>query len=207
MKRSTSLLAAAVLVVATWPISAISTQAQTVTERGLVESLAPKPKTRSLTRSVTAQPSVSTEDREFLNNLGTRGIRIDRKDREKLDEIAKKVDLPRIDIEIRFDFDSAKIRPESRPDVDALGKALSSPELAAFRIALNGHTDAKGSDEYNQRLSEDRARAVRDYLVVNFKIDPARLVPMGSGEERLKNKDDPEAAENRRVEVINLTQG
>lgn len=206
MKRMLAVLVAALIAAGSG--AATPSHAQTVTEQGLIDTLKPKAKTRSLTRSINGGgQEASAEDKAFLSTLGTRGIRIDRKEREKLDEIVKKADLPRIDIEIQFDFDSAAIRPESKSDVDSLGKALSSPELASYRIVLNGHTDAKGSDGYNQKLSEERANAVRDYLVRNFGIDSSRLVPIGYGEERLKNANDPEAGENRRVEVINLTQG
>ena len=180
--------------------------AQTVDAGSLVESLTPKQKTRSLTRSFKAQPSgPSAEDSEFLKTLPTRGIRIEQ--RKKLDEIVKQQDLPRVDIEIGFDFNSAEIRADSLPDVEELGKALSSEALSAYRIVLNGHTDAVGGDAFNQDLSERRAASVRQYLIDVFKISPDRLIAIGYGEERLKNPGVPDAAENRRVEVINLTQG
>jgi outer membrane protein OmpA-like peptidoglycan-associated protein len=178
--------------------------AQTVSSDSLVESLKPKTTaTRSLTRSL-AKP-VASADEQFLEALPTRGIRIEL--RQKLDEIVDRQDLPRVDIEIGFDFDSAQIRQSSIPDVDELGKALSSAALNGSRFALNGHTDASGSDEYNQSLSERRAAAVRAYLIEKFAIDNDRLIAIGYGEERLKNGTDPLAPENRRVEVINLTKG
>jgi len=181
-------------------------QAQTVDAGSLVESLTPKQQTRSLTRSFKAQPSgPSAEDSEFLKTLPTRGIRIEQ--RKKLDEIVKQQDLPRVDIEINFDFNSAEISPDSLPDVEELGKALSSKALSAYRIVLNGHTDAVGGDAFNQDLSERRAASVRQYLIDVFKIAEDRLIAIGYGEERLKNPGAPDAAENRRVEVINLTQG
>jgi outer membrane protein OmpA-like peptidoglycan-associated protein len=178
--------------------------AQTVSSDALVESLTPKAAaTRSLTRSL-AKPAPSA-DEVFLENLPTRGIRIEL--RQKLDEIVDRQDLPKVDIEIGFDFDSAQIRQSSIPDVDELGKALSSATLGDSRFALNGHTDASGSDAYNQALSERRAAAVRAYLIDKFGIDDDRLIAIGYGEERLKNDEDPLAPENRRVEVINLTKG
>ena len=60
------------------------------------------------------------------------------------------------------------------------------------------------SGERNMTLSERRAEAVRDYLVGHFSIGASRLIAIGYGEERLKNTADPDAAENRRVEVVNL---
>lgn len=203
MKPVFTVLASALILAASGVSVPSGAWAQTVTESGLVDSLKPKVKTRSLK----GDAGPSAEDKAFLNSLGTRGIKIVKKDREKLDEIVKKADLPKIDIQIQFDYDSASIRPSSLADVDTLGKALSSPDLASYRIVLNGHTDAKGSDEYNLRLSEARAQSVRDFLVKNYGIAGDRLISIGYGEERLKNVSDPEAAENRRVEVINLTLG
>lgn len=209
MKRYTALVAAGLLACGPgggfFVISAAN--AQSVDASTIVDRLKPKeaPRTRSLTRSLVKPDAGNAEDAAFLKSLPTRGIRIEQ--RKKLDEIVAKQDLPRIDITINFDYDSATIRPESLADVDELGKALSSEALSSYRIVLNGHTDAAGSDGYNQDLSERRAAAVRDYLIGSFAIDANRLIAIGYGEERLKNTDDPLAAENRRVEVINLTNG
>lgn len=74
-----------------------------------------------------------------------------------------------------------------------------------MRIALNGHTDAKGSDEYNLSLSEARAVSVRRELVATYGIEPERLVAVGFGEEHLKDIQDPEGPVNRRVEVVRIT--
>jgi outer membrane protein OmpA-like peptidoglycan-associated protein len=177
--------------------------AQTTDTQTIIDSLAPKPRTRSMTRSFSVQPQQEKEDEAFLETLPTRGIRIDQ--RKKLDEIVKQQELPSIDIEINFDYDSAEIRASSLADVDSLGKALTSDTLAGSRIVLNGHTDAAGSEQYNQDLSDRRAAAVREYLISNFGIAGDRLIAIGYGEERLKNTDYPLAGENRRVEVINLT--
>jgi outer membrane protein OmpA-like peptidoglycan-associated protein len=67
-----------------------------------------------------------------------------------------------------------------------------------------GHTDAKGSDAYNLILPDQRAKAVAGFLVENFHIDPKQLVAVGFGEEKLKNSENPLAAENRRVQVVNM---
>ena len=177
-----------------------------VDANSLVEQLTPKkkPLTRSLTRSITAGPSAEEKaDKEFLSTLPTRGLSINL--RKKVSEIVEKQDLPRVDITIQFDFDSDRIRPESVADVDELGKALVASNLEKYRFLLNGHTDAKGSAEYNQDLSERRANSVRAYLIDHFKIDHNRLVAVGFGEEKLKAGIDPDSEENRRVEVVNLT--
>ena len=64
-----------------------------------------------------------------------------------------------------------------------------------------GHTDAKGSASYNQRLSEKRAQSVRKYLVQRFPLQPDALVSIGLGETQLKRPAEPNAGINRRVEV------
>ncbi len=104
------------------------------------------------------------------------------------------------DLLITFDFDSATLTPQARENLDAFVAALQSQALQPHRFAVDGHTDAKGSDNYNQRLSERRAVAVVDYLVAHG-VDLARLDAHGYGETRPRNAADPEAPENRRVET------
>ncbi|WP_020178718.1 OmpA family protein [Methylopila sp. M107] len=183
--------------------------AQTVSSETIVNKLQPKPaQTRGLTRSfgpAAAAPAVSPEDKAFLQNLApTRGLK--QFEREKVAEIVAKQDLPKIDIQITFDYDSDHIRPSSIPDVNELGKALVSAQLANARLLLNGHTDAAGSPDYNQALSERRAKAIGAYLTARFGIGPERLIAIGYGKERLKNSAEPLAEENRRVEIVNLSQ-
>ena len=78
-----------------------------------------------------------------------------------------------------YDFDRATLRPESTTELDVLAKLLE--ENPALRIELGSHTDDKGADEYNQRLSEQRASSVVVYLLGKG-IAPARLVAKGYGE-------------------------
>lgn len=184
--------------------------AQTVSSDRIVNQLQPKPAaTRGLTRSFgpaePTKPQASPEDKAFLQTLSpTRGLK--QVEREKVAEIISKQDMPKIDIRITFDYDSDRIRPSSIPDVIELGKALSSPQLSNARLLLNGHTDAAGSPDYNLDLSERRALAIRAYLTEKFAIGPDRLIAIGYGKERLKVPADPLAEENRRVEVVNLSQ-
>ena len=85
-----------------------------------------------------------------------------------------------------------------------LGRALTNPDLQGSVFLIGGHTDAKGDDDYNQRLSERRASAVKRFLKERFDIPDDTLVTAGYGEEQLKNESDPFAAENRRVQIVNL---
>ena len=169
----------------------------------LVRALQSKKKPKM--RGFNAGPEPVSKNRAFINNLTTRGTRaITVEERKELVKIVKEENLPTIDMTIFFDFNSAKIRPSSLKTVDALGKALSDKRLKGNKFMIAGHTDAKGTDGYNQKLSEARAQSVRDYLVGTYKLDPKLLLAVGFGEEQLKIKEDPLADENRRVQVTNL---
>jgi outer membrane protein OmpA-like peptidoglycan-associated protein len=107
---------------------------------------------------------------------------------------AKALSLP-----VHFAFDSAKIAPSARPQLDALatGIKLLPPTQV---VIVEGHTDAVGTEEYNLALSQRRAAAVKDYLVSVHHIDAARLKDIGYGLFRPIEGTDPVAAENRRVQ-------
>lgn len=107
-------------------------------------------------------------------------------------------------VKVEFDFDSARIRPESRETLDELGKALSDEKLSGMRFTVRGHTDHIGTEEYNRRLSLDRARAVKGYLVENFGLDPGRIDVQGFGESLpvAPPTTDEGRQMNRRVEVL-----
>ena len=107
-----------------------------------------------------------------------------------------------LDMEVYFPFDSANLTVEARKQLYALGRALESSRLRPYRYLIAGHTDAKGSADYNRSLSLQRARAVRVHLVSHFAVDPHRLDVVGFGEDWPKNPSDPVAAVNRRVEVV-----
>jgi OOP family OmpA-OmpF porin len=116
------------------------------------------------------------------------------------------VDLPadeQVNIQIRFDFDSAALKDEEKPKLVALCEAMKSVDVQLFRIV--GHTDSSGSDEYNQRLSLLRAEEVKRHLVSECGIDGARLEAVGAGEARPVDADDPRADANRRVEFQALS--
>ena len=101
---------------------------------------------------------------------------------------------------IHFAYDSAEILPESRPYIDSVGAMLRLPEAQGRKLKIVGHTDARGSEQYNQALSERRAAAVRSYLKAEFGVAADQLDIMGEGETAPVAGFDPNAAENRRVE-------
>lgn len=90
--------------------------------------------------------------------------------------------IPTGEIEIKgieYDFDKATLRPISKVELDKLVEFLNLN--ANLKVEIRSHTDARGSDSYNLRLSKDRAKSVVDYLIANG-IDKTRLEPLGLGE-------------------------
>jgi OOP family OmpA-OmpF porin len=105
---------------------------------------------------------------------------------------------------IRFEFNSDRLTPLGKSISDDVAQALKSPELEGVRFRIEGHADARGSDEYNEILSERRANAVRNYLIRTHGVDPDRIVAMGKGKRELFRPDAPAADENRRVSFVEL---
>jgi outer membrane protein OmpA-like peptidoglycan-associated protein len=118
--------------------------------------------------------------------------------------VASAQSMPAIDLEVYFDFNSAAITTQAEPQLRELGAALSDARLKGATISINGHTDGVGGDAFNKKLSERRAVMIKGYLVDNFQLSPTHLRTVGFGKSRPKNKIDPNAPENRRVEVVNL---
>ncbi|MCZ2336662.1 MAG: OmpA family protein [Chitinophagales bacterium] len=84
------------------------------------------------------------------------------------------------------DFDKAT-RSESTTELERLVALMK--ENPTLKIELSAHTDSRGNDAYNQKLSEDRAKSVVDYLVMKG-IDKSRLISKGYGETQLEISDD-----------------
>jgi outer membrane protein OmpA-like peptidoglycan-associated protein len=104
---------------------------------------------------------------------------------------------------VNFAFNSAELTPEARKELDAVADALRRPNTASLEIVISGHTDAVGTDEYNQKLSERRAEAARQYLVSQHGIDAKRLIAKGFGKSQLLLPGDPDNELNRRVSFQN----
>jgi outer membrane protein OmpA-like peptidoglycan-associated protein len=110
-----------------------------------------------------------------------------------------------VDLTVNFEFNSARLSNDGMISLDALGRALTDSTLRGQRFEIAGHTDAVGSDDYNQRLSEARASSVREYLARNHGINPGNFDVVGYGKTRLYDANDPTAAINRRVQVTKLS--
>jgi OOP family OmpA-OmpF porin len=104
---------------------------------------------------------------------------------------------------INFEYASAMLTAAAKRQVDEFGMALTSDELAGVSLTIVGHTDDRGSEAYNQRLSEQRANSVANYLRDKFAVGADRLTVVGEGESMpLVAETTAEArAQNRRVEM------
>jgi outer membrane protein OmpA-like peptidoglycan-associated protein len=169
----------------------------------IVNALQPKPVTRGLSLSAPADPAAKARELSFVETLRNRTTRS-----LSLGERAEIADLtptkPRIDLEIQFDYNSARIARTSAQAVQELGKALSNPALRGSTFVVAGHTDGIGGYAFNQDLSERRADTIKRYLVQNYGIPVGDLVTVGYGKTRLKDAQDPTDPINRRVEIVNL---
>lgn len=99
---------------------------------------------------------------------------------------------------IKFDYNSATIREESYPFIEAAAKLLTAEPGA--QLVIEGHTDATGSYAHNMALSHRRAAAVRNLLIKQYGISPARLVAVGKGPTELLTPENPTGEANRRVQ-------
>ena len=176
-----------------------------VTEDQILQALAPpkKPLTRGLSVGPQADPAKVAAEGVFVQKLRNRATRsLSSGEREEIATIAK--EKPNIDLEINFDYNSADISTKSMPSVQALGKALTNPDLKGSTFVVAGYTDAAGGEAYNQDLSERRADAIKRYLTDKFGIAGSDLVTVGYGKTKLKDPANPMAEANRRVQVVNL---
>jgi outer membrane protein OmpA-like peptidoglycan-associated protein len=176
-----------------------------VTEDQIVRALAPpkKPLTRGLSIGPQTDPAPSAAETKLLQTVRGRATRsLSVTEREEIATIAK--DKPNIDLEITFNYNSADISAKSMPSVQALGRALTSPDLKGSTFVVAGHTDAAGSEAYNQDLSERRADSIKRYLIEKYNMPAADLVTVGYGKSKLKDPSQPIAEVNRRVQVVNM---
>jgi outer membrane protein OmpA-like peptidoglycan-associated protein len=178
---------------------------ESVTAAQILDALKlPKRNTRGLTSSTreSAAAAGCTSTDPMVSSVRNRPTRsLSKGERTEVAALTKS--KPNIDLAITFEYKSAQLTPESVATVDALGAALTDPEMKNCVFVIGGHTDAKGSEVYNQELSERRADTVRRFLVDKYNVTPDRLITIGYGKSHLKTANSPYAAENRRVQVVN----
>ena len=123
------------------------------------------------------------------------------------EEITKDISFQRMDIgnkvvmnNVFFGYNESSIRPESRNEIERLALLLfTNPST---KIEVSGHTDSKGGAEYNQTLSEARAKSVVDYLLM-LDVDEDQVSFIGYGKTQpIASNDTAEGrAKNRRTEI------
>lgn len=116
----------------------------------------------------------------------------------------------RIDLaaDVLFAFDKADVQQAAEPSLQNVATVLKAHPQAT--VSIEGHTDGKGMDAYNQTLSEQRAAAIKQWLVTNAQVSGANISTRGWGKTRPVShntkpdgSDDPEGrAKNRRVEIV-----
>lgn len=110
-------------------------------------------------------------------------------------------ELVRVELDVKFDFDKSRVREESYSDIKNLADFMQ--QYPQTTTTVEGHTDSVGTDQYNQRLSERRAEAVRNVLVNEYGVQGNRVNSVGYGESRpvADNSTEEGRQINRRVEA------
>ena len=108
----------------------------------------------------------------------------------------------RIELLVNFDYDRSEVKAEYDEEIENFADFMK--EYANTNAVIEGHTDTRGSDAYNQPLSERRANAVREELVNEYGIEEERVSAVGYGESRPVDTSNTEAghARNRRIEAV-----
>src|SRR6266702_6682028 len=175
----------------------------TVSADQILSALKPKPLTRGLSTGVQADPTATAKEASFVDQLRNRKTRsLSLGERQEIAELA--ATKPKIDLEIRFDYNSADISKSSMPAVQELGKALSDASLKGSTFVVAGHTDAIGGEAFNQDLSERRADTIKKYLTEKYGLNGSDLVTVGYGKTQPKDPNAPMDPINRRVQVVNM---
>jgi len=105
-------------------------------------------------------------------------------------------------LKVNFDFDKSDIKPQYFKELDDFCAFMKQYPNTPFEI--DGHTDSKGTDEYNKKLSQRRADSIRKYLIEKCKMNAKLISTMGFGESKpiADNNTDAGRAENRRIEAV-----
>ncbi|HXP65546.1 MAG TPA: OmpA family protein [Steroidobacteraceae bacterium] len=108
-----------------------------------------------------------------------------------------------VNLNIPFEHNSSALMPQAAAQLKELELALTSASLGKDKFMVAGHTDAKGSAQYNKQLSLRRAEAVKKFLIAKG-MDASRLTTVGYGSEKLLEPGRPEDPSNRRVEIRDI---
>ncbi len=153
------------------------------------------PSEQDIIKALTKPPVTSDEFSSTRSLTDKRGVSVTEGEEK----------IPSIDLKVNFEFDSDNLENEAILTLHTLGRALTNEKLENQYFEVIGHTDAAGSYEYNDGLSQRRAAAVVRFLVLNFSLDRSLISSRGMGERQLLDEFDPENEINRRVEIRNVT--
>jgi OOP family OmpA-OmpF porin len=111
-------------------------------------------------------------------------------------------EVARVELVVNFDFDRSEVKAEYFDEIEEVAEFMRQYEDTV--VELEGHTDSRGTDQYNQGLSERRANAVRQVMIDRFGISAGRITATGYGESQpiASNSTDAGRAENRRVITV-----
>ena len=154
---------------------------------------------RDVEANLTQNPVVpATDDKKSMDN----DLPAETTDTPVTDE-AKRPQINGVNLNIEFDFNKDTIRQKSYALLDSLGEALNSDDLKGKSIIIGGHTDSKGTAQYNLSLSKKRAKSVKAYLVNKWGVAPDLIEAVGYGKSRPLNdgKTKEDQQKNRRVEI------
>lgn len=144
-----------------------------------------------------------------------RGVRISRDNRSKTATDSRPVprtpvrgdvepgdtESVKIELQIFFEFDSAKLASTAKPQMAELCNAFRLARDIEKPFRIIGHTDAVGNERYNRKLSKERAAEVRRFLVEDCGVEAHRLLAEGRGESELRGGLNPRDPRHRRVQV------
>jgi len=113
--------------------------------------------------------------------------------------------IDKLTLQVLFDVDRSFITPAAQKELE---KAVAFvKKYPGAKIEVGGHTDSTGTDAYNQKLSERRATAVKDYLIKEAAVDSSKITAVGYGRTKpvADNKTAAGRTQNRRVEILILS--
>lgn len=163
---------------------------------------------RSLSRDIPGDCALVAYNGNHSQKSRTRGLVLHDADGVAAKKVVRQEPKKQMAIAMRveFEFDSFELTADARETLDRVAAVLNHELMTGKRVRIEGHADASGSETYNLSLSQQRARAVRAYLVEERSVDASRLTHVGKGEIEPYDPRNPEAGINRRVEFRNLSQ-
>jgi len=167
---------------------------KSVTESNVLQALTPGP---------AAAPAPADGDVDV--SVRTRSLKVEADGPPSSKVLAPKK-KPSASLLITFETNSAALTARSKEQLDVVAAALKNDKLRNFTFNVEGHADARGSSDANRQLSQERAEAVRMYLVSAQNVPAERLKAVGKGDSEPMNTRDVAAAENRRVTIVTNTQ-